>query len=316
MPVRSAYIHVPFCKYRCGYCNFTLIAGRDDLISKYLEALDREINRTLNSKPVKLDTLYLGGGTPSHLSPPDLQHLLEILHSHFNLYPKAEFSCEVNPLDCTPEKLSTLKQAGVNRITLGGQSFQPRKLHRLQRDHSDDHLRKALQNTMQIFDNVSLDLVYAVPGETIAEWRADLKSAIALNPQHISTYSLTVDRGSVFYSQVKRGRISEIDDDLRMVMYETAIECLTKAGMEHYDVSGFARPGFACRHKDAYLRGDPWFAFGPGATSYIDSVRAVNHRSSTTYIRRVLAGQSPVAESEHLTAEQLLGKRLVFGLSS
>ena len=308
---RSAYIHVPFCRHRCGYCNFTLVAGRDDLVADFLTAIEMEMDHRLDSKPVELDTLFLGGGTPSHLPTADLERLLDILRARFRLAPDAEFSCEVNPLDCTPEKLDLLKLAGVNRLSVGGQSFQQRKLHRLQRDHSPQQLHDALHRAMRIFANVSLDLIFAVPGETIAEWRADLETASSFAPQHISTYGLTVERGSAFYSQVRRGRIREVEDDLQLLMYESAIDRLTKSGMQHYELSNFAQPQFECRHNIAYWRGDPWLAFGPGAASFIDSVRAVNHRSITTYIRRVLAGQSPVAKSEKLTPEQALRERLV-----
>ena len=142
MTARSAYIHVPFCRHRCGYCNFTLVAGRDDLVGNFLTAIDLEIERALGSDTPELDTLFLGGGTPSHLSTSDLRRLFEVLHARFKLAENAEFSCEVNPLDCTPEKLEQFRLAGVNRLSVGGQSFQPRKLHRLQRDHSGDQLRE------------------------------------------------------------------------------------------------------------------------------------------------------------------------------
>ena len=313
-PSRSAYIHVPFCRHRCGYCNFTLVAGREDLSGDFLTAIDLEIQRTLASQTYELDTLFLGGGTPSHLSSAALSKLFEVLHRHFTLSKNAEFSCEVNPLDCTPEKLDQLRLAGVNRVSVGGQSFQQRKLHRLQRDHSGNQLCDAMHRIQQNFTNVSLDLIFAAPGETLAEWCADLDAAIALGPQHISTYGLTVERGSAFYGQVKRGQFREIEDDLQLKMYETAIDRLTKVGMEHYEVSSFARESYQCRHNKAYWRGDSWWAFGPGAASFINSVRAVNHRSTTTYIRRVLAGQSPIAESEQLKPEQTLRERLVFGL--
>ncbi len=306
MLARSAYIHVPFCKHRCDYCNFTLVAGRDELVAEFLQAIELELERTLPSEPVELDTLFLGGGTPSHLSTGALRRLLEILHARFTLSPNAEFSCEVNPLDCTPEKLEQLWLAGVNRLSIGGQSFQPRKLHRLQRDHSGDQLRAALQQTMASVENVSLDLIFAVPGETMAEWRADLSTAIEIGPQHISTYGLTIERGSAFYGQAKRGRIRAVEDDLQLKMYELATDRLTSAGYAHYDLFQFAKPGFECRHNSAYSLGEPWWAFGPGAASFTGTVRAVNHRSTTTYIRRVLAGQSPIAESKQLTVEQLV----------
>ena len=314
MNARSAYIHVPFCKHKCGYCNFTLVAGRDELVGDFLNAVELEMDRTLEQTDVELDTLFLGGGTPSHLSAGDLGRLLEMLRRKFVLGEGWEFSCEVNPLDCTAEKLELLRGGGVNRLSIGGQSFQPRKLHRLGRDHSGEQLRDAMQRTTASFANVSLDLIFAAPGETLAEWRADLEATIAFGPQHISTYGLTVERGSAFYGQAKRGRIIELDDDLQLAMYELAIDRLSAAGYEHYEVSSFARPGFQCRHNTAYWLGEPWWAFGPGAASFIGSVRAVNHRSTTTYIRRVLAGQSPVAESESLSAEQVLRERLVFGL--
>ena len=311
---RSAYIHIPFCRHRCGYCNFTLVAGRDDLTGDFLTAIDLEIQRSLKSQTSELDTLFLGGGTPSHLSPSDLSRLFDVLHRHFSLSKDAEFSCEVNPLDCTAEKLELMRLAGVNRVSVGGQSFQQRKLHRLQRDHSGSQLHDAMQRTQQSVSNVSLDLIFAAPGESLAEWSADLDAAIALAPQHISTYGLTVERGSAFYGQVQRGQIREINEELQLAMYESAIDRLTDAGMQHYEVSSFARPGFECRHNSTYWSGASWHAFGPGAASFINSVRAVNHRSTTTYIRRVMAGQSPVAESEQLTPEQTLRERLVFGL--
>ncbi len=318
MNARSAYVHVPFCKHRCGYCNFTLVAGRDELVGDFLAAIEFELDLTLEGAEPRtqfeLDTLFLGGGTPSHLSVDDLTRLLQLLRRKFLVREDGEFSCEVNPLDCTPEKLDLLRGAGINRLSIGGQSFQSRKLHRLGRDHSGEQLREAMRRTMAGFENVSLDLIFAAPGETLAEWRADLEATIAFEPQHISTYGLTVERGSAFYGQAKRGRISELDDDLQLTMYELAMDRLMAAGYEHYEVSSFARPGFQCRHNTAYWLGEPWWAFGPGAASFVGSVRAVNHRSTTTYIRRLLAGQSPVAESESLNAEQLLRERLVFGL--
>ncbi len=314
MAARSAYIHIPFCRHRCGYCNFTLVADRDDLVDSFLCAIELEIQRTLPASRLELDTLFLGGGTPSHLSANQLRRLLDILASYFSLASDCEFSCEVNPLDCTPEKLEPLWLAGVNRLSVGGQSFQQRKLHRLQRDHSGAQLRDALRSVTRSFSNVSLDLIFAAPGEALAEWRADLNAAKELDLQHVSTYGLTIERGSAFYGQRQRGRIREVDEDLQLQMYELAIDHLVRSGMGHYEVSSFAKPGFECRHNHAYWSGAPWWAFGPGAASFVDSVRTVNHRSTTNYIRRILAGQSPVAEKEVLTPEQVVRERFVFSL--
>ncbi len=318
MPICSAYVHIPFCRHRCGYCNFTLIAGRDELVDDFLRALEIEIEFKLAelslAQRVKLDTLFLGGGTPSHLNCDQLERLLGILRERFELDGTTEFSCEVNPLDCSDQKLQALRAAGVNRLSIGGQSFDDQKLQILERDHSGVELLEALKRAREIFPSLSLDLIFAAPDESLAGWRSDLTLAISAQVDHVSTYGLTIERGSAFYGLMQDGYLLELDSDLQLEMYHAAMDELSAAGFEHYEVSSFAQPGHACRHNEAYWFGDPWFAFGPGAASFIDSVRAMNHRSTTTYMRRLLAGQSPVAERESLSPEQVVRERLVFGL--
>ncbi len=316
--IHSAYVHIPFCRHRCGYCNFTLVAGRDELANAFLHALTLEIDYKLAelqlATPLPLDTLFMGGGTPSHLSSQQLDRLLRILCDRFTLAPKAEFSCEANPLDCTDEKLVLLRAAGVNRLSIGGQSFDDQKLRRLERDHTHRELREAIERARLQFPSVSLDLIFAAPEESLVGWRSDLAQAIATQVEHVSTYGLTIERGSAFYGLMQHGSLLELDADLQLDMYHAAIDDLTSAGFEHYEVSNFAKAGHSCRHNEAYWLGEPWLAFGPGAASFTRSVRAVNHRSTTTYIRRLLAGQSAVAESESLNLEQVVRERLVFGL--
>ncbi|MCA9133415.1 MAG: radical SAM family heme chaperone HemW, partial [Planctomycetales bacterium] len=251
MPARSAYIHVPFCDHRCGYCNFTLVAGRDDLVSAYLDALQAELWGTL-AEPLEVDTIFLGGGTPSHLPAAELQRLLDTLRTRLLLSPTGEFSCEANPLDCTPQRLSLLRDYGVNRISLGGQSFHDSKLQVLERDHTGEQLRTAVERCAEYFSNVSLDLIFAAPGESLADWQADLRRAMDSPLQHVSSYGLTIERGSAFYGRVLKNQLSELSSEEQLAMYEHAIDALVGRGWEHYEVSSFCRPGFRCRHNEAY----------------------------------------------------------------
>jgi len=309
---RSAYIHVPFCRHHCGYCNFTLVAGRDDLIGSYLAALGKELSWL--KEPHEIDTLFFGGGTPTHLSPADLAQLFELVKRWFPLAPDYELSVEANPIDLDEARCGVLRQAGVTRVSLGVQSFRAEKLQALERDHRQPEILTAYANARKFAQSVSLDLIFAAPGETLEQWQQDLENAISLQPDHISTYGLTFERGTSFWGRLNRGELSRTEEDTEGQMYELAIDLLTAAGYEHYEVSNFARPGHRCRHNEAYWIGRPYFAAGPGAARYIAGRREMNHRSTTTYIQRVLSGQSPVAESEELSPEAHARERLVFAL--
>lgn len=309
---RAAYLHVPFCRHRCGYCNFTLVAGRDDLIPAYLDALERELQQLARPRPV--DTLFFGGGTPTHLADASLRRLLRLALDWFPLADGGEFSVEANPRDAVPEKLATLAEFGVNRLSLGVQSFSARKLELLERDHRRDDVERAVSLAAGHFASVGIDLIFGVPGETANEWRDDLGDAIALRPNHISTYGLTIEKGAAFYGRSLRGELAAVDEELERLCYEEAWERLEAAGYEHYEVSNYAFPGFRCRHNEAYWLGLPYFAAGPGAARFVDGRREVNHRSLVAYIRRLEAGQSPVAEWEQLEPEEAARERLVFGL--
>ncbi len=327
--VRSAYVHVPFCSHRCGYCNFTLIAGRADLVPSYLDALGRELELTLDEAS-EVETLFLGGGTPSFLSVSELERLFELLNHWLPTTSSAEVSCEVNPLDCRPAKLEMLRAAGVNRISIGGQSFSARKLSVLQRDHSPDELRKAIATCQQYFDRISLDLIFAAPEESLEEWRADLMAAVESGVTHLSTYGLTVEKGSMFFGRVQKGELAELDSDLQRELYEHTIDYLTNQDWTHYEVSNFALGEQQCRHNQAYWLGQYWWGFGPGAASFLPAktgedsgaiaVRAVNHQSTTLYLQRFTEAQAHSAiqtfktDSESLSNEDYIRERVVFGL--
>jgi oxygen-independent coproporphyrinogen-3 oxidase len=308
---RAAYIHVPFCRHRCGYCNFTLVARRDDLIEAYLEAIERELAAL--GGPHEVDTLFFGGGTPTHLPPSDLARLLAIARRTFPLAAGGELSIEANPIDLDQPKAAVLA-AGVSRVSLGAQSFNAGKLATLERDHDAEQIARAMELARTFAKSVSLDLIFGTPGETPSSWQDDLSQALALAPDHVSTYGLTFEKGTAFWSRLERGELARAAEDDERAMYELAIDTLTAAGFEHYEVSNFARPGHRCRHNETYWTGGQFFAAGPGAARFIAGRRETNHRSTTTYLQRVLAGQSPVAESEMLAPEDAARERLVFAL--
>jgi oxygen-independent coproporphyrinogen-3 oxidase len=309
---RAAYVHVPFCRHRCGYCNFTLVAGRKDLVDDYLRAIAAEIAPTEGSDDV--DTLYFGGGTPTYLKSDQLRQLTSIVLNRHPLAHDAEFTVEANPADVDMPTIETLASVGVTRLSLGGQSFRTEKLQLLERDHEAADIRRVVEAAHNAQIRVALDLIFATPGETLDEWASDLNAAIALEPEHISTYGLTYERGTAFWSRRLRGELAEIDEELQRDMYALAIDQLSAAGFEQYEVSNFARPGCRSRHNQVYWSGDAYFAYGPGAARYVDGIRETNHRSTTTYLNRVLGGESPVAEREELSPEARARELLVFGL--
>lgn len=312
MPPRAAYIHVPFCRHRCGYCNFTLVAGRDDLIEHYLQAIAVEL-ATLDT-PREVDTLYFGGGTPTHLGMEQLQSLCETVLRWHPLAAGYEWTVEANPHDVTPERIELLRERGVNRLSLGGQSFHPANLRLLERDHDADQIRRAVALARAGEMQVGLDLIFATPGETLGQWHDDLRQALELQPEHVSTYGLTFEQGTAFWSRRMHGALKELDEDLACEMYLAALETLAAAGYEHYEISNFALPGLRSRHNETYWSGQGYYAAGPGAARYIDGVRSTNHRSTTTYLHRILAGESPVAEQEQLDPEARARERLIFAL--
>jgi oxygen-independent coproporphyrinogen-3 oxidase len=312
LPPRHAYVHVPFCRHRCGYCDFTLVAGRDDLIDRYLAALAIELERATD--PLEVDTLYLGGGTPSHLGPDGLRRLFELLRERLATAAGAEVTVEANPLDVTADFAAACRDLGVTRVSLGGQSLDAATLAALDRDHAPGDVRTATALLIDAGFVVSLDLMTAAPGQTLAGVEADLAAAAALGVQHVSVYCLTWEQGTAFESARLRGDLVPTEESLERAMFEMAIDRLEAAGFEHYEVSNFARPGFRCRHNAAYWDCRPWEAFGPGAARFDGRTRITNHRSTVTWINKVLADDDATGDFDAMTPEQAARERLVLGL--
>ena len=319
---RAAYVHVPFCRHRCGYCDFALVAGRDDLVADYLTAIERELTRLdtaclelgRNTACLELATLYLGGGTPSHLGPDGLHRLFDILHTRLRPVAGAEVTIEANPKDVTAPLAAAAAACGTTRVSLGAQSLDATTLASLDRDHSPDDVRRAVGILLDRGFTVSVDLMTAAPGQTLADVDRDLEAMVTLGTQHLSVYCLTWEKGTQFESQRRRGTLQPADESLERTMLELTIDRLAAAGFEHYEISNFARPGGRCRHNETYWDCRPWEAFGPGAARFDGRIRITNHRSTTTWMRRVLAGEDFTGDRDAMTPLEAAQERVVLGL--
>jgi oxygen-independent coproporphyrinogen-3 oxidase len=296
---RTAYIHVPFCAHQCGYCDFAVAAGQDHLIELYLDALERELAGLGEPRPV--ETLFIGGGTPTHLSSKQLERLLGLIQRWLPLEgPVPEYSIESTPESWDAEKAQLLASFGLNRASIGVQSFHPHLLTALDRRHTVEHIPRAVEAIRSSISSLSFDLIFAAPGSSPESWAADLDAALSFGPQHISTYGLTYEKGTSLWKARERGQVAPLDEEKELAMYEHSMDRLAAAGFEHYEISNFARPGFRCRHNERYWANEAYYGFGVGAARYADGVRELNTRDTKLYIRKLLAGESPTFQSERL----------------
>jgi oxygen-independent coproporphyrinogen-3 oxidase len=303
---------VPFCAHHCGYCDFAVAAGKDELIELYLDALGAELSQLERPHPV--ETLFLGGGTPTHLRPEQLRRLLSTIGEWLPCLPGYEFSVEANPGTLTSEKVAVLAEFAISRVSLGAQSFNRHLLKTLERDHFPTDIVRAVQLVKQQIAQVSLDLIFGVPGQELADWRADLSQALALCPEHLSTYGLTYEKGTPFWKRRERGDFQSLGEEDELAMYALAIDILEEAGYEQYEISNFARPGKRCRHNQIYWANEPYLGFGMGAARYVDGRREVNTRSLQKYIKRALAGEPVTFQSEMLEGEDRARETLAIQL--
>lgn len=319
----SAYVHVPFCAARCGYCDFNtytaaeLGAAPGASRADYLDAVAREmaLARGVLAEAPPLHTVFFGGGTPTLLDSDELCGLLSHLRDSFGLAPDAEVTTEANPDSVTPRSLESLVAAGFTRISFGMQSSVPHVLRMLERTHTPGRALEAVRWAREAgFASVSLDLIYGTPGESLADWRASLESALSAEPDHVSAYSLIVEDGTRFAARVRRGEVRPPDEDELADKYEAADEVLRGAGYLWYEVSNWARPGHSCQHNLAYWLGDDWWGFGPGAHSHVGGVRFWNVKHPRTYSGRLTAGLSPAAGRERLSAEDRRIERVLLEL--
>jgi oxygen-independent coproporphyrinogen-3 oxidase len=324
-PPFSVYIHVPFCAVRCGYCDFnTYVPGSPDQPREYVAAALLELRRARREVGDRqASTVYFGGGTPSLLGAEGLLRLLDGVSETFGLAPNAEVSTEANPESTSPRFFTALRRGGFTRISMGMQSAAPHVLRTLDRVHTPGRaVAAAIEAREAGFAHVSLDLIYGTPGESDADWEHSLETALTAGPDHISAYALTVEPGTALAARIRRGQLPAPDDDVQARRYVIADERLKAGGMRWYELSSWASSEAAwCRHNLAYWHSDDWWGIGPGAHSHLGDVRFWNVLRPAAYAARLHAGESPVAGSETLTADEqsleavMLGLRTCEGLS-
>jgi oxygen-independent coproporphyrinogen-3 oxidase len=319
------YIHIPFCRSRCSYCDFATGAYDGPLAERYVRAVAAEI-MAFDQAPQTLrevDTIYFGGGTPSLLSPAQVERILEAAHARFRLSRGAEITMEMNPGTLTEDVLRAYRGLGVNRASFGAQTFDDHELRRLGRAHTADDVRQTIRQLSEAgFDNVSFDLIAGLPAQTLDGWSRNLDEALSLRPHHLSFYLLEVHDGTPLADQIRRGRQPPPDDDLAAEMYRLMLDRAGAAGYTHYEISNLCLPGFASRHNSKYWLGDPVYGFGCSAHSYDGRrLRWANERDAARYVELIEAGRSPVVETTELSdgeaaAEAVfLGLRLMRGIS-
>ena len=319
---RHLYVHVPFCARRCSYCDFAIAVRRDLPVRQYLGALAAELSLRLPAGQRQVDTIYLGGGTPSLLGAEGLRQLLALAQQHVTATPNAEVTIEANPEDVTDESVAAWRAAGITRVSLGIQSFEPRVLEWMHRVHDAETARRAAGIIANAgFASWSLDLIFALPEHLQRDWESDLDQALALGPPHVSAYGLTVEPHTALSKWVARGAVSDTPEERYESEFLLVHERLADVGLEHYEVSNYGRPGHASRHNSAYWTKSPYIGVGPSAHSFDGSERRWNTREYQAWAAQAAAGNDPVAGNEVLTAEQryledvYLGLRAVTGMA-
>ena len=307
----SAYVHIPFCTQICYYCDFSKVFIKNQPVDSYLEYLIEEYD-SYDIK--KLRTLYIGGGTPTALSAPQLAFLLEKLTDKLDLSYLEELTIEANPGDLDEEKIAVLKASPVNRVSLGVQTFNDRMLKQIGRSHLEKDIYENITNLKKAgFDNISIDLIYALPKQTMEDVKTNVAKAIALDIPHMSLYSLILENHTVFMNRMRRGKLPLPKEDLEAEMFEYIIAELEKAGFEHYEISNFSKPGFESRHNLMYWDNAEYYGIGAGASGYVDGVRYKNHGPIRHYLQAVEAGNARVQE-EVLTLKEKMEEELFLGL--
>lgn len=307
----SVYVHIPFCVRKCRYCSFYSVPPDAQLLPSFLNAVPAELDLYAVDLPV--ETLYVGGGSPSLLPADHLIPFLRGLQSRTS--PITEWTVEINPAQADQKLLIQLKDLGVNRLSIGAQSFRQKDLDFLGRLHRAQDIGRsvALARTAG-FENIGLDLIYAIPGSSLKSWKQTLRQALNLGIQHISAYSLTFEKGTPLYKDLQSGKVTPVDEDTDRAMYDTAIDLLTAAGFEHYEISNFARPGFACRHNLRYWDNRPWIGLGPSAASWFAGRRTTNIADLQKYIAAIEKGDFAFDEIQTPSPAQIACETAVLNL--
>lgn len=314
---RGVYIHIPFCHQICNYCDFNKVFFKNQPVDEYIEAVGKEIAMAKSNTPEQfkhIETIFIGGGTPTALSPNQISRLLHLINEHIGTHP-IEFTSEANPDELTFEKLQALKNGRVNRLSLGVQSFDSGLLQRLGRTHSNENVYETIANAKKVgFENISIDLMYGLPGQTLEQWKDTLDKALELNLPHYSAYSLIVEPKTVFYIQYSKGKLQLPTEEHEAIMYELLMEQMEKRGIHQYEISNFAIKGFESVHNKIYWDNDEYAGFGAGAHGYLNGVRYSNHGPIKKYLQAIDQGVLPIVHSHRVTKEEKCEEEMFLGL--
>ena len=319
------YIHIPYCIKRCGYCDFNtytpnelqITTGLNDISNSYIDLLIKEIEfaRAEVGENVAVPSIFFGGGTPSLMQASDIGRVISTIKNRFNLSAEAEITMECNPDTVSKDSLTQFKEVGVNRLSFGMQSAVKHVLETLDRTHNPDNLLQVTNWADQIgFKEISVDLIYGTPDESISDWQTSIDAALSLPITHISAYALIVEEGTKLAAQIKRGQVNPVDDDLAAEKYLIADQAFTSAGFDWYELSNWAKPNSASKHNLAYWLGDNWWGAGPGAHSHLNGRRFWNVKHPNLYKEKIESNQSPIAGSESLEELQRESERLMLSL--
>lgn len=307
----SAYVHIPFCTQICYYCDFSKVFIKNQPVDAYLQALIREFR---SYDITELRTLYIGGGTPTSISAVQLDYLLTELIRDLNLNTLEEFTIEANPGDLTVDKIEVLQKSAVNRVSLGVQTFNDKHLKRIGRSHNEAQIYSTIDALKTAgFQNISIDLIYALPGQTMDDVRSNVAKALSLNIPHLSLYSLILEHHTVFMNKMRRGKLHLPTEDLEAEMFEYIISEMERNGFEHYEISNFTKPGFESRHNLMYWDNVEYYGVGAGASGYLDGIRYRNRGPIQHYLKGVSEGNARLSE-EVLSKNEMMEEELFLGL--
>lgn len=313
LSVRAAYLHVPFCFHKCHYCDFYSIVDTQDRQEVFVERMDQDLCTIGSRCQTPLSAVFIGGGTPTLLRPELLSRLLESVSRHLPLAPECEWTVEANPETVDDVIADVLVKGGVNRVSVGCQSFQPSTLKMLERHHDPRNVSRAVDLVRAAgIESINLDLIMGVPGSLLSEWRDDLEQALALGPDHLSCYGLQYEPNTPLTRKLEMGHLERLDEDLEATMYEHTVARLRAEGFEHYEISNWARPGRACRHNLVYWKSENWLAFGPSASGHLEGTRF----KVTPRLSEWLSASTsiPLVDVEHLDDLTRTGERLMLEL--
>ena len=315
---RGIYIHIPFCHQICNYCDFNKVFFKNQPVDEYIESVGREIEMTVKESPesfANIETIFLGGGTPTALSAEQITRLLSLIAKHIPISNVKEFTSEANPDELTREKLQALLNGGVNRLSMGVQSFDQELLKKIGRTHSNEHIYNTIELAKEVgFTNISIDLMYGLPGQTMEQWQDTLNKAMALNLPHYSAYSLIVEPKTIFYIQYAKGKLALPSEDLEAEMYDVLMKTMEEHHKTQYEISNFAVTGYESIHNKIYWDNDEYAGFGAGAHGYLKGIRYSNHGPIKKYIETVQSGKRPIVHSHIVTSEERLEEQMFLGL--